>query len=143
MGDTPYRCAIIQRDLNRLEKWADRNFISFNKGKCQVLQLKKNEPRYPNLLGDGHLESSLAERDLGVLVDKLNTRQQCGLVAKAANSILGCIRKTIASRSREVILPLCLALVRHICSAGSSSRLPSTKKTWTYWSKPSAGPIKR
>lgn len=28
------------------------------------------------MLGDGQLESSLEERDLGVLVNKLNTRQQ-------------------------------------------------------------------
>ena len=66
-----------------------------------------------HMLGADKLEGSFAEKDLGILVDtKLNMSQQQVLVAKKANGILGCIRTSVASRSREVILPFCPALVR-------------------------------
>jgi len=48
-----------------------------------------------------------------VLVDeKLHMIQQCVLAAQQANHILGCIESSVASRSREGILPPCSILVR-------------------------------
>ncbi|PKU36722.1 rna-directed dna polymerase from mobile element jockey-like [Limosa lapponica baueri] len=108
LSDTPEDCVDIQRDLDRLESWAEKNLMRFNKGKCRVLHLERKNARHQYRLGVDLLESTSEEKDM--VDSKLCMRQQCALVAKRANGILGCIGKGVASRSREVVLPLYSAL---------------------------------
>ena len=44
----------------------------FNKGRCQVLHLGRNNPLHQYMLGAHQLASSFTKKNFGVLVDKVN-----------------------------------------------------------------------
>ena len=86
------------------------------------------------------LESSLTEKHLGALAGtKLNMSQPRTLAAERANGNLGCIRLSIASRSRGMILPLCSALVKPYLECWVQF-WPAQYKRWNNWRQTSQGP---
>ncbi|GAB0202833.1 hypothetical protein GRJ2_002748900 [Grus japonensis] len=86
--------------------------MKFDKAKCKVLHVGQRNPKHNYRLSREWIESSPEEKDLGVLLgEKLNVSWQCTLAGQKPTCILGCIKSSVTSRLREVILPLYSALV--------------------------------
>lgn len=80
--DTQDGYATIQRDLNRLKKWDNRNVITFNK----VLHLGRNNLVHLYILSVNWLEISFTEKDY--FMQKCGTRQSAEVPSKFNHTVI-------------------------------------------------------
>ncbi|KAJ7406026.1 hypothetical protein WISP_136303 [Willisornis vidua] len=78
--------------------------MRLNKTKCKVLHMGWVNPGDPYRLRDEQIESSPAEKDMGVLVnERLDMSHQYVLAVQRKNHILVFIKRSLANRMRMVI----------------------------------------
>lgn len=134
--DTPESQDTIQGDLNELEEWAHVKRVRENHARYKALNLGQGSPWCQYRLGDEQIEGSPAEKNVLVLVaEKLAVSQQCALTARKTSHVLGCIQRALASRSRELILPLYFSLLEPHLKCCIQLWGPLPKTPWTCWSK--------
>ncbi|KAJ7396968.1 hypothetical protein BTVI_139725 [Pitangus sulphuratus] len=81
--------------------------MRFNKAKCKVLHPTQGNHQYQYRLVNKWIETSLAEKKVGILLDeKFGMSWQYALATQIATHILGCTKRSMTSRSEEVILLL-------------------------------------
>ena len=68
--------------------------------------------------------------------------QQCVLAARKAKCVLGCVKKEVASREREVIVPLCSAPVGPHLECCVQAWGPQYRRDVDSWSRSRGGPLR-
>jgi ribonuclease P/MRP protein subunit RPP40 len=103
----------FQFDLDKISDWAHKWGMSFNINKCQVLHMGNKNKNFTYKLQGVDVVNAIDVGDLGVLVTKeFKMGTQCAAASNKANRMLGYLKRSICSRSKEVILPLYKSLVR-------------------------------
>lgn len=111
LTNTPEGHAAIQRDLDLLEKWTEKNLMKVNRGYCKVLNLGRKTLGCQCMMGASHLGRNSAKKTSGTGVH-------------VASIIL-----SIDSRLTEVIL-LYSDTAGTMCSLLG---LPCVREAWTCW----------
>lgn len=92
-----------------LEEQANRNLMTLNKDKCKSCSSDRINPctiqAGASLAGSNSPGSDLVK-------SRPRRSQHHALGAMKVNSVLGCVNRTIASRSSKVIIPPYSALIR-------------------------------
>lgn len=143
--DRQYGCAAIQRDLDRLGKWANRSPIKFNKGKSKVLHLGRNKLVLVHP-GGWPSRKQIGREGPWALVNKLTISQQYSLAARRPRASWGALGRALPPVQEGVILHLYWATVHqwedNVCSVVSSPGLPVKRETCTYRSECSRGSLR-
>ena len=105
--------ALMQQSLNNCLEWGEDWQMRFNHDKCKVLHLGHGNGKFDYTLNGTPLAEVQCEKDLGVIIDQtLKPSKQCSAAAAKANRVLGVIRRSFHSRSKDIIVKLYKSLVR-------------------------------
>ena len=113
---------IIQRDIEHLLNWANRNKMTFHPDKCKVLTVTNGhrpDPDFVYTMSDNIIEHTDLEKDLGIHINgKLNWNAHCEILYSRANQKLGLLKRTCSfiandSKRRALYLSLIRSQLEH------------------------------
>ena len=121
----------MQRDIDRLNEWAEIWQMDFNTKKCKIMHCGSTNPQY-NYCMNGYAPAGTVlqvveeEKDIGVIVsNSLKPAAQCAKAAKKANGILGQMARSFHYRDKKEWINLYKTYVRH--------HLEFSVQAWAPW----------
>jgi hypothetical protein len=107
--------ARFQMEIDSLTEWSHTWQLHFNTDKCKIMHLGRNNSKETYTM-DGHvLETTRAEKDIGVMVqDDLKPSLHCAKVAAKANGVLGQLSRAVMYRDSNTFINLHLVYVRQL-----------------------------
>ena len=125
---------LLQKDIESMNRWSNEWQLSFNIGKCKVVQYGNVtfDTDYQMMNEDGtlvDLQTAESEKDLGIhFTSSLRFDLHISKVVNKANSITGLIKRNFVYMDNEHFLLLYKSLVRPHLDYGNSIYNPITKK---------------
>ena len=105
----------FQLEIDRLGEWSRVWQLHFNTSKCKIMHIGKNNVKQSYRMNDQELETTKAEKDIGVMVqDDLKPSLHCAKVAAKANGVLGQLSRAVLYRDSNTFIKLYLVYVRPI-----------------------------
>ena len=106
-------------------EWTQKWLLKFNKEKCKIFHLGRNNKKTEYFIGTGNqripLEETVLEKDLGVHIDQnLNFKEHIKKTVKKASYTSYKILKNFTYRNDNILVPLSKSLVRPILEYGNA-----------------------
>ena len=116
---------ILQKAIDSMYHWTQKWLLKFNKEKCKILHLGKNNPCYSYTIGEDNdkitLETTDLEKDLGIFIDpNLDFKKHIKTTVKKASYAGYKILKNFSYKTSNILVPLFKTLVRPILEYGNS-----------------------
>jgi ribonuclease P/MRP protein subunit RPP40 len=94
----------FQAGIKGLEEWSREWQMLFNIGKCHILHVGRNNPRFKYTMDGKELVEVEQEKDVGVIIaSNLKPSAQCAKAAKKANQVLGQLARAVTYRGKTFV----------------------------------------
>ena len=127
---------VLQKAIDEMFQWTQKWLLQFNKDKCKILHLGKNNPKYNYTIGEEENKVTLSEteleKDLGIYIDpNLDFKKHIKSIVKKASHTSYKILKNFSYKTSSILVPLFKTLVRPILEYGNNVWTNKLKKYTT------------